>query len=174
MADALGILERSLNPETLLSLFSGGELQVCTPLLFYNATCSAADRIVCAVQPAFVVLSRWDADLKVTNVQERFAAGLASHLSRSLPVQRSAAVPSAPQHQQQPMDPLPGSQSSLPTAGVSVYGDGMSAYMADDSMLDVSRGGNRDALDSRCTKTVVACTSPCCIRWRGTLLIKWC
>jgi hypothetical protein len=27
MADALGILERSLNPETLLSLFSGGELQ---------------------------------------------------------------------------------------------------------------------------------------------------
>lgn len=33
MADALGILERSLNPETLLSLFSGGELQVCRTLL---------------------------------------------------------------------------------------------------------------------------------------------
>lgn len=37
MADALGILERSLNPETLLSLFSGGELQVRGTLLFSRA-----------------------------------------------------------------------------------------------------------------------------------------
>ena len=54
MADALGILERSLNPETLLSLFSGGELQVCRPLhsarlpQCRSATCSPADSIMCA------------------------------------------------------------------------------------------------------------------------------
>jgi hypothetical protein len=89
------------------------------------------------------------------DLQERFAAGLASHLSRSLPAQRGAAAPPAPQHHQQPLEPLPGSQSSLPTAGVSVYGDGMSVYMADDSVLDVSRGGNRDALNSRCTMAIV-------------------
>ena len=85
------------------------------------------------------------------DLQERFAAGLASHLSRSLPVQRGAAAPSAQQqqqpHQQQPMEALPGSQSSLPTAGISVYGDSTSAYMADDSVLDVSRGRSHGALN---------------------------
>ena len=40
MADALGILERSLNPETLLSLFSGGELQACSTS--HSATCHNA------------------------------------------------------------------------------------------------------------------------------------
>jgi hypothetical protein len=70
MADALGILERSLNPETLLSLFSGGELQVrrgpdCHPGC-HNATCSAADSIVYAVQSACIVSrSRWVATFQV-------------------------------------------------------------------------------------------------------------
>ena len=120
MADALSILERSLNPETLLSLFSGGELQVCRPSLFsrcHNPTCSAADRIVYAVQPACVVSrSRWVATFQVMH---RFAGALCSGACqplvtvaacakgrcRAVSATASAAAPGGPARQpEQPAD----------------------------------------------------------------------
>lgn len=90
LEDALGILERTMNPESLLSLFLGGELQ------------------------------------------ERFAAGLASHLSRSLPAQRGDG-----QQQQQAMQSA-GASGSLPTAPISAYGEDGAASLADESLLDWS------------------------------------